>query len=300
MCGIFLQLTPIHELYFIAYVTCRKNMVMHIAITFIIAGCFTLIPATREVERPSLVIEAGHTPLHGNTINVNYGENVSLNCLVYPNHHTVLWQINNRRLKPSNHIATLDFSNNAQKRELGIYKCRSPSANLQRTLHVVKKRHWYREDDDPSNYEQRSIAVETFHNWFNDWKMPPNVPSVNEDLNPHSEKETQNLEEGNLNRKTQRIHNIGVVIGGVGVGAVLLGLVCVLWRDARKRKRTLVLGDQQQTPENAEILPDAIGVTSNPAERTAITDVLPSAPEGPLPPSYEEAIRCTAPSAPKI
>lgn len=276
---------------------------VHMAITFIIAGCLPLILATREVERPYLVIESGHKPLHGNTIDVNYGENVSLDCLVYPNHHTVLWQINNRRLKPSNHIATLDFSN-AHHRELGIYKCRSPSADIQRTLHVVKKRNWYHEDDDRANYEHRSISVERFNNWFNDWIMPPNVPLVNDGLNPHSEKERQDLKEDNLNWRTQRVHNIGIAIGGVGAGALILGLVCVLCRDARNKKQTLVLSDQQQFPEhslvNEEILPDAICVTPNPTEGRVITDVLPSAPVCPLPPSYEEAIRSTAPSAPKV
>ncbi|XP_031331730.1 uncharacterized protein LOC116162268 isoform X3 [Photinus pyralis] len=239
-----------------------------------ITGLFTCNVFSKESE-PYLTIMVNNRPLLTDTITVNNGQNVYVDCIAHPSHHSALWLPKGKHFKQKDTISSNTATLNLTDSNAGIYVCQSLPTKLERSVNVVAKKRIRRDGSF-------------------DFTLPEGPIS---------------FEDACVNR------TVGVTVGVLAIGGVLIAILCVLCRNSNRKPPTPIASISVPTRTTVEQLrplnshtaqspyrPIETNIAPYPPTSFAVRPTAPTAvePETPPPPSYTEAVNNMRPTAPAI
>ncbi|XP_031331719.1 uncharacterized protein LOC116162267 isoform X2 [Photinus pyralis] len=286
-----------------------------------ITGLFTCNVFSKESE-PYLTIMVNKQPLLTDTITVNNGQNVYIDCIAHPSHHSALWLPKDKHFKQKDTISSNTATLNLTESNAGIYICQSLPTKLERSVNVVAKKrvrrdgsHDFTLPEGPISFEE---AVRLQKEFLQKYKLTDyslqNLIQETEDRRRQAE--IKRAEEQMKAKKRESVNRtIGVTVGVLTIGGVIVAVLCMVSRNSNRKPPTPIAATSVPTRTTVEQLRPLISHTAQSPYRPIETNIAPYPPtsfavrptaptavepETPPPPSYTEAVNNMRPTAPAI
>uniref|UniRef100_A0A1Y1L3S6 Ig-like domain-containing protein n=1 Tax=Photinus pyralis TaxID=7054 RepID=A0A1Y1L3S6_PHOPY len=286
-----------------------------------ITGLFTCNVFSKESE-PYLTIMVNNRPLLTDTITVNNGQNVYVDCIAHPSHHSALWLPKGKHFKQKDTISSNTATLNLTDSNAGIYVCQSLPTKLERSVNVVAKKRIRRDGsfdftlpEGPISFEE---AVRLQKEFLQKYKLTDyslqNLIQETEDRRRQAE--IKRAEEQMKAKKRESVNRtIGVTVGVLTIGGVIVAVLCMVSRNSNRKPPTPIASISVPTRTTVEQLrplnshtaqspyrPIETNIAPYPPTSFAVRPTAPTAvePETPPPPSYTEAVNNMRPTAPAI
>uniref|UniRef100_A0A1Y1L8S8 Ig-like domain-containing protein n=1 Tax=Photinus pyralis TaxID=7054 RepID=A0A1Y1L8S8_PHOPY len=286
-----------------------------------ITGLFTCNVFSKESE-PYLTIMVNNRPLLTDTITVNNGQNVYVDCIAHPSHHSALWLPKGKHFKQKDTISSNTATLNLTDSNAGIYVCQSLPTKLERSVNVVAKKRIRRDGsfdftlpEGPISFEDALRLQKEFLEKYKltDYSMQNHIQEAED---RRREAEIERAEEQMKAKKRESVNRtVGVTVGVLAIGGVLIAILCVLCRNSNRKPPTPIASISVPTRTTVEQLrplnshtaqspyrPIETNIAPYPPTSFAVRPTAPTAvePETPPPPSYTEAVNNMRPTAPAI